>query len=100
MILSADILNTKEQNGGERMNPYDYSYQQQSLVMQQRLNELQRQQQAYINSSQGYPANNYFSPSQNWAAPILNGRIVTSIEEAKAAQIPLDGTSSFFFVPE
>lgn len=51
--------------------------------MQKRLSELQRQQQAY---SQPRP-------------PIIKGRIVMGVEEAKAAQIDLDGTSTFFPCP-
>lgn len=36
---------------------------------------------------------------QAYQVPTVRGRIVTSIEEARAAQIPLDGTPSFFPSP-
>lgn len=42
-----------------------------------------------INRQQGYGA---------YPAP-LNGRIVTGLEEARASQIPLDGTISYFPSP-
>lgn len=51
-------------------------------AMRQRLNDLQR----------GYYGTPYMPPQ-------MNGRIVTSIEEAKAAQIPFDGSSTFFPSP-
>lgn len=53
--------------------------------MQQRLNYLQQQQQMYQPTMQ--------------QPMTLKGRIVTSMDEAKAAQIDLDGTSTFFPCP-
>ena len=56
--------------------------------MQQRLNYLQQQQQQM------------YQPTMQQPMPIaLKGRIVTSMDEAKAAQIDLDGTSTFFPCP-
>jgi hypothetical protein len=73
--------------------PYNQSpnlYMGSAPQMQQRLSYLTQQQQAY---GQVPPVtNNYFSNG----AIILKGRPVTNIEEAKAAQIDLDGTSTFF----
>lgn len=51
--------------------------------MQQRLNYLQQQQQQM------------YQPTMQQPMPMaLKGRIVTSMDEAKAAQIDLDGTST------
>lgn len=56
--------------------------------MQQRLNNLMNYQQGY--QPQSYPQQNYQQQ------PLLKGRPVGSIEEAKAAQIDLDGSCTFF----
>lgn len=69
-------------------NPYSYGY---SNPMSQRLAELQ-QQQAY----QQYSPNALQGP-QN--VQMLKGRVVASVEEAKAAQVDLDGTTSYFASP-
>lgn len=48
-----------------------------------------------------YQAQNYTQPQQYYAAPqklFLKGRMVTSIEEAKAASIDFDG--SIFYFPD
>ena len=56
--------------------------------MQQRLNYLQQQQQQM------------YQPTMQQPMPMaLKGRIVTGMDEAKAAQIDLDGTSTFFPCP-
>ena len=56
--------------------------------MQQRLNYLQQQQQQM------------YQPTMQQPMPMaLKGIIVTSMDEAKAAQIDLDGTSTFFPCP-
>ena len=56
--------------------------------MQQRLNYLQQQQQQM------------YQPTMQQPMPMaLKGRVVTSMDEAKAAQIDLDGTSTFFPCP-
>lgn len=50
----------------------------------------------------GYPANRYEyqQPRQNQVQAMpLNGRLVTGIEEARASQIALDGTPSYFPSP-
>ena len=67
-------------------NPYAGATQQ----MQQRLNYLQQQQQMY------QPA---YQQSIQQAPVQLKGRIVTSIDEAKAAQVDLDGSSTYFPAP-
>lgn len=67
-------------------NPYAGATQQ----MQQRLNYLQQQQQMY------QPA---YQQSMQQAPVQLKGRIVTSIDEAKAAQVDLDGSSTYFPAP-
>lgn len=56
--------------------------------MQQRLNYLQQQQQQMYQPTMQQPM-----------TMVLKGRIVTSMDEAKAAQIDLDGTSTFFPCP-
>lgn len=57
--------------------------------MQQRLNYLQQQQQQQM-----------YQPTMQQPMPMtLKGRIVTGMDEAKAAQIDLDGTSTFFPCP-
>lgn len=64
--------------------------------MQQRLSYLQQQQQ------QTQMPTPQIQPTQfAMAAPqqILKGRIVTGIDEAKAAQIDFDGSSTFFPCP-
>lgn len=58
--------------------------------MQQRLNYLQQQQQAY-QQPQMFPT--------QMSGTYLKGRVVTGMDEAKAAQIDLDGTSTFFPCP-
>lgn len=58
--------------------------------MQQRLNYLQQQQQTY-QQPQMFPT--------QMSGTYLKGRIVTGMDEAKAAQIDLDGTSTFFPCP-
>lgn len=56
--------------------------------MQQRLNYLQQQQQQM------------YQPTMQQPMPMaLKGRIVTSIDEAKAAQVDLDGSSTYFPAP-
>lgn len=60
--------------------------------MQQRLNYLQQQQQ-----QQAYQQPQMF-PTQ-MSGTYLKGRVVTGMDEAKAAQIDLDGTSTFFPCP-
>lgn len=67
-------------------NPYAGATQQ----MQQRLNYLQQQQQMY------QPV---YQQSIQQALVQLKGRIVTSIDEAKAAQVDLDGSSTYFPAP-
>lgn len=59
-------------------------------AMQQRLMELERQQQQYA-QTYGYPQK--FYPSS------LLGHAVTGIEEARAAQISFDGSPSYFPSP-
>ena len=59
--------------------------------MQQRLNYLQQQQQ------QAYQQPQMFQTQMS--GTYLKGRIVTGMDEAKAAQIDLDGTSTFFPCP-
>ena len=57
--------------------------------MQHRLNYLQQQQQQM------------YQPTMQQPMPrALKGRIVTVMDEAKAAKIDLDGTSTFFPCPE
>lgn len=59
--------------------------------MQQRLNYLQQQQQQTYQQPQMFPT--------QMSGTYLKGRIVTGMDEAKAAQIDLDGTSTFFPCP-
>ena len=59
--------------------------------MQQRLNYLQQQQQHAYQQPQMFPT--------QMSGTYLKGRIVTGMDEAKAAQIDLDGTSTFFPCP-
>lgn len=59
--------------------------------MQQRLNYLQQQQQQAYQQPQMFPT--------QMAGTYLKGRVVTGMDEAKAAQIDLDGTSTFFPCP-
>lgn len=56
--------------------------------MQQRLNYLQQQQQQMYQPTMQQPM-----------TMALKGRIVTSMDEAKAAQVDLDGTSTYFPAP-
>ena len=67
--------------------------------MQRRLAELQRQQQTHKYSSLPVPPPSYDRPLQQQMPPVIKGRIVTSIDEARAAQIDLDGTSTYFPSP-
>lgn len=68
-----------------------------AAAYQQRMIEMQR---AGYNPPQPYPRQNFYEqmPAQN-QTPMLNGRVVTGIEEARAAQIPLDGTMVYFPSP-
>lgn len=77
---------------GNYYNPYGATQQ-----MQQRLANLQQQQQMYQQ-----PMPTMIPPAQpNAYQPIqqIKGRPVTSIEEARAAQVDLDGTSTYFPAP-
>ena len=56
--------------------------------MQQRLNYLQQQYRPQQSQ-----------PIQQYAGGYLRGRMVTGMDEAKAAQIEMDGTSTFFPCP-
>lgn len=69
--------------------------------MQRRLAELQRQQQAQKYSPMPVPPASYDRQPQQipQMSPMIKGRIVTSIDEARAAQIDLDGTSTYFPAP-
>ncbi len=58
--------------------------------MQQRLNYLQQQQQQMYQPQM---------PMAQMPQQALKGRVVTGVDEAKAAQIDLDGTSTFFPCP-
>ena len=69
-------------------NPYSFNY---NNPYTQRLAELQ-QQQAY----QQYPS---AAPQGPQNAPMLKGRVVASIEEARAAQVDLDGSLTYFASP-
>ena len=69
---------------GNYYNPYGATQQ-----MQQRLANLQQQQQMYQQ-----PMPTMMPPAQQ-----IKGRPVTSIEEARAAQVDLDGTSTYFPAP-
>lgn len=73
--------------GNYGYNPFSYGAPQPA---QQRLNELQ--QQAYPQYSPGVPQG-----PQN--AQMLKGRVVGSVEEAKAAQVDLDGSVTYFASP-
>lgn len=64
---------------GQFQNPYNNPY----SVMQNRLSNLEQQYQQY-------------KPQM---PTVLNGRMVTGIEEARASQIALDGTPSYFPSP-
>lgn len=57
------------------------------LAMQERLKQMQRQQQMYQPMPQ---------PQYNGG---VKGRMVTSIDEARAAQIDFDGSASYFPCP-
>lgn len=77
---------------GNYYNPYGATQQ-----MQQRLANLQQQQQMY---QQQMPT--MIPPAQPNAYPPvqqIKGRPVTSVEEARAAQVDLDGTSTYFPAP-
>lgn len=67
--------------------------------MRQRLDVMQAQQR-YQGYQQPYPQLPASYPQYGQQqTPILNGRVVTGIEEARAAQIPLDGTMVYFPSP-
>ena len=66
-------------------NPYPYGG---YPTMQNRLANLEQNYQQQYNRPQ---VQNNFS--------VLSGRLVTGIDEAKASQIPLDGTISYFPAP-
>ena len=68
-------------------NPYAGATQQ----MQQRLNYLQQQQQQAYLQPQMFPT--------QMSGTYLKGRVVTSVDEAKAAQVDLDGSSTYFPAP-
>lgn len=70
---------------GNYYNPYGATQQ-----MQQRLANLQQQQQQMYQQ----PMPTMMPPAQQ-----IKGRPVTSIEEARAAQVDLDGTSTYFPAP-
>lgn len=77
---------------GNYYNPYGATQQ-----MQQRLASLQQQQQMYQQ-----PMPTIMPPAQpNAYQPVqqIKGRPVTSIEEARAAQVDLDGSSTYFPAP-
>ncbi len=58
------------------------------------------QMQQRLNTLQGYQQQMYQPmPQSGMVPPQLKGRLVTNIEEAKAAQIDLDGSSTFFPCP-
>lgn len=58
------------------------------------------QMQQRLNTLQGYQQQMYQPmPQSGVIPPQLKGRLVTNIEEAKAAQIDLDGSSTFFPCP-
>lgn len=78
---------------GNYYNPYGATQQ-----MQQRLANLQQQQQQMYQQ----PMPTMMPPAQpNAYQPVqqIKGRPVTSIEEARAAQVDLDGTSTYFPAP-
>lgn len=78
---------------GNYYNPYGATQQ-----MQQRLANLQQQQQQMYQQ----PMPTMMPPAQpNTYPPVqqIKGRPVTSIEEARAAQVDLDGTSTYFPAP-
>lgn len=83
---------------GNYYNPYGATQQ-----MQQRLASLQQQQQQMYQQPpmQQLPTMAQMPPVQpNTYPPVqIKGRPVTSIEEARAAQVDLDGTSTYFPAP-
>lgn len=52
------------------------------------------QMQQRLNTLQGYQQQQGYQPQP--VCPYLKGRLVTGVEEARAAQIDLDGSSTFF----
>lgn len=72
-------------------NYYNNPYAGAAPQQQQRLNYLQQQQQMYQPPM--------YQPPMQPIQSQLKGRIVTSIEEAKAAPVDLDGTITFFPCP-
>ena len=84
---------------GNYYNPYGATPQ-----MQQRLASLQQQQQQMYQQPpmQQLPTMAQMPPVQPntyLPSPQIKGRPVTSIEEARAAQVDLDGTSTYFPAP-
>lgn len=84
---------------GNYYNPYGATPQ-----MQQRLASLQQQQQQMYQQPpmQQLPTMAQMPPVQPNTyppSPQIKGRPVTSIEEARAAQVDLDGTSTYFPAP-
>lgn len=70
--------------------------------MQPAMNRFGMQQPSYPQSGyqQPYPQTyNSYTQQANTAQPIIKGRIVTGMEEARAAQVDLDGTISYFPSP-
>lgn len=70
--------------------------------MQPAMNRYGMQQPSYPQSGyqQPYPQTyNSFQQQANPTATIIKGRIVTGVEEARAAQVDLDGTISYFPSP-
>ena len=70
--------------------------------MQPAMNRYGMQQPSYPQSGyqQPYPQTyNSFQQPANPTAAIIKGRIVTGVEEARAAQVDLDGTISYFPSP-
>lgn len=70
--------------------------------MQPAMNRYGMQQPSYPQNGyqQPYPQTyNSFQQPANPTATIIKGRIVTGVEEARAAQVDLDGTISYFPSP-
>lgn len=64
--------------------------------MQQRLNNLQ---QMYGTPQQMQSPYNGLPTFQQQSSPYIKGRLVSGVEEARASQIDLDGSSTFFPSP-
>ncbi len=54
------------------------------------------QMQQRLNTLQGYQQQQGYQPQMGANCPYIKGRLVTGVEEARAAQIDLDGSSTFF----